>query len=179
MKTKEHQQLVSERVELKPKGIGAIAVAGQPLGVKIAFKLFDPILALSAIVVVVKDVFGSARSVGNDKAQIGAQRTDFDFGHNFSVFGPASGSVSKAIKNSDRLVAAGILAFGPLKPALGFSLKHCVGADTDRIEDLEGFQGDIDFWSGRASIGAVADLAFRKAPSKDGHQALKLNGDPL
>jgi hypothetical protein len=85
MQTKEHQQLVSERVELKPKGIGTIAVAGQPVRVKIALKLFDPILALSSIVIVVKDVFGSAGTVGNDKAQVGAQRTDFDFDHDSSL----------------------------------------------------------------------------------------------
>ena len=146
---------------------------------KVALKLFDPILTLSTIVVMVKDVLGSARSVGNHKAQIGAQRTDFNFNDNFSLFGPASGSVPKAIKNSDRLVAAAILAFGPLQPALGSSLKHRVGADTDGIENLERFQGGIDFWSGRAGIGAVADLALSKTPSKDRHQAFKLNGDGL
>lgn len=179
MHTKEHQQLVSERVELKAKGIGAIAVAGKPIRVKIALKLFDPILALSSVVIAVKDVLGSALTVGNDKAQVGAERPDFDFDHNFSLFGPASGPVSKAIKNSDGLAAAGILAFGSPKPALGSLLKHRVGADADGVEDLEGFQGGIDFWSGRAGIGTVADLSFGKAPLNDGNQPFKLTGDPL
>lgn len=58
MHTKEHQQLVSERVELKAKGIGAIAVAGKPIRVKIALKLFDPILALSSVVIAVKRCLG-------------------------------------------------------------------------------------------------------------------------
>ena len=146
---------------------------------KIALKFFDPVLALSSVIVMVKDLFGSARSVGNDKARISAQRTDFDFDDNFSVFGPASGSVSKAIKNSDGFASASILVLGPFKPAVGFSLKHRVGADTDRIKDLERFQCGINFWSGRAGIGSIADLAFREAPFKQGNQAFKLNADPL
>jgi hypothetical protein len=99
VQTKEHQQLISKRMELKPKGISAIEVAGQPVRLKVALKLLDAILTLSSILVMVKDLLGSARSVGNHKAQIGAQRTDFNFNDNFSVFGPASGSVPKAIKN--------------------------------------------------------------------------------
>ncbi len=158
-------------MELKPKGISAIEVAGQPVRLKVALKLLDAILTLSSIVVMVKDLLGSARSVGNHKAQIGAQRTDFNFNDNFSVFGPASGSVPKAI-NPDRLVPAGILAFGPLQPALGSSLKHRVSADTNGIKNLERFQARIDCWRSRAGIGAVADLAFRKTPPKGGDKPL-------
>lgn len=179
MHTKEHQQLVSERVELKAKGIGTIAVAGQPVRVKIALKFFDPILALSSVVVAVKDDFGSARTVGNDKAQVGAERTDFDFDHNFSLFGPASRSMSKAIKNSDRFVVPGILTFGPLEPALGLFLEDGIGAHADSIEHVERFQGRVDRWSSRAGIGAVAELGFRETPLKDRNQAFKLNGDAL
>ena len=127
----------------------------------------------------VKDLLGSARAVGNHKAQIGAQRTDFNFNDHFSVFGPASGSVPKAIKNPDRWVAAGILACGPLQPALGSSLKHRMGADTHGIKNLERFQARIDGWRGRAGIGALADLAFSKTPPKDRHQAFKLNAGGL
>jgi hypothetical protein len=174
MQTKEHQHLVGKRMQLKAKGIGPITMAGKPLAVKIALKLLDPILALSSMIVVGKDFFGSARSVGNDEAQVGAQRTDFDFDDNSSLFGPASGAVSEAIENSNRLAAAGVLAFGPPKPALGCSLKHRVGADADRIENLERFQGCVDFWSGRAGIGAIADLALGKASLKDGNQPFKL-----
>ena len=38
VETEQHQQLVSERMELKSKSIGAIAMAGKPISAKIALK---------------------------------------------------------------------------------------------------------------------------------------------
>ena len=114
MDTEQHQQLVSERVELKAKGIGAKAVAGKPIGAKIAFKFLDPILALSAVVIAVIDLFGSTRAVGDDKADIGSQRTDFDLDHDPASLVPACGPMAKAIEESNRSFGADIFAFGLL-----------------------------------------------------------------
>ena len=102
VETEQHQQLVSERMEFKTKGIGAIAMAGKPVSAKVALKFLDPILALSSVVIAVIDLFGSTRAVGDDKADIGSQRADFDLDHDPSLFVPASGPVAKAIEESNR-----------------------------------------------------------------------------
>ena len=177
VQTEQDQQLVSERMELKPKGIGAIAMAGEPICAKIALKFLDPILALSSVVIAVIDLLGFSRAVGDDKADIGPQRADFDLDHDPSLFVPASGPVAKAIEESNRSLGPGIFAFGFFKPALGSSFEYRVGGDPDRIEHLEGFQGPVDLWSGRASIGPIADLTFRETLLKDGNEPTKLSGD--
>jgi len=177
VETEQHQQLVSERMELKSKSIGAIAMAGKPIGAKIALKFFDPILALSSLGIAVIDLFGSTRAVGDDKADIGAQRADFDLDHDPALFVPASGPVAKAIEESNRSFGAGILARCPVKPARGSFLKYRVRGDPDSIEHFEGFQGSVNLWSGRAGIGPIAELGLREAPLKDGNQPAKLGGD--
>ena len=177
METEQHQQLVSKRMEFKSKSIGAIAMAGKPIRAKIALKFLDPILALSAVVIAVIDLFGSTRAVGDDKADIGSQRTDFDLDHDSSLFVPASGPVAKAIEESNRSFCAGIFTLGLVKPALGSFLEYRVGGDPDSIEHFEGFQGPVDLWSGRAGIGPIADLTFRETTFKDGNQPGKLSGN--
>lgn len=147
METKQHQQLVSERMELESKSIGAIAMAGKSIGAKIALKFLDPILALSSLVIAVIDLFGSTGAVGNDKADIGPQRADFNLDHDSSSFVPASGPVPKAIEESNRSFCTGILALGLVNPALGSWLEDRVGSDADSIEDTERFQGPVDLWS--------------------------------
>lgn len=177
METKQHQQLVSKRMEFKTKGIGAVAMTGKPIGAKIALYFLDPILALSSLVIAVIDLFGSTRAVGDDKADIGSQRTDFDLDHDPALFVPASGPVAKAIEDSERHFGAGILARCLLKPVLGSFLEYRVGSDPDSIEHFEGFQGPVDLWSGRAGIGPIADLTFRETTFKDGKQPAKLSGN--
>lgn len=177
METKQHQQLVSERMEFKTKGIGAVAMAGKAIGAKIALKFLDPILALSSVVIAVINLFGSTRAIGDDKAYIGSQRTDFDLDHDSSLFVPASGPVAKAIEESNRSFCAGIFTLGLVKPALGSFLEYRVGGDPDSIEHFEGFQGPVDLWSGRAGIGSIADLGVRETLLKDGNQPAKLSGD--
>src|SRR6266478_1332747 len=156
-------------MEFKSKSIGAIAMAGKPIGAKIALKFLDPILALSSVIIAVIDSFGSTLAVGDDKADIGSQRADFDFDHNPSSLVPASGPVAKTIEESNRSFCAGIFTLGLLKPALGSFLEYRVGGDPDRVEHFEGFQGSVDLWSGRAGIGPIADLTFRETTLKDGN----------
>lgn len=177
MKAKENQELVSECMELKSKGIGAVAMAGKSIGAKVAFKFLDPILALAALVIAVIDLLGGTGAVGNDKADVGPQRTNFDFDHDSSSFVPASGSVAKAIEASDRSFAPGVFTLGLFDPALGSFLKDRVGRNADGIEDTERFRGPVDLRSGRASIGPIADLSFRKPPLKKGNQALQFCAD--
>jgi hypothetical protein len=162
MKTKQNQQLVSERMELKSKGIGAVAMAGKSIGAKVAFKFLDPILALAALIIAVIDLFGSTGSVGNDKADVGPQGADFDFDHDSSLFVPACGPVAKAIEESNWSFGAGVFALGLFDPARGSFLEYRVGGDADSIEGVEGFQSPVDLWSGRAGIGPIADLTFRE-----------------
>src|SRR5687768_18300765 len=102
-------------MEFKSKGIGAIAMAGKSIGAKIALKFLDPILALSALIIAVIDLFGSTRAVGDDKAEISSQRADFDLDHNPSSPVPASGSVAKAIEEPDRSFCTGIFTLGLVK----------------------------------------------------------------
>src|ERR1700756_4196288 len=170
MQAEQYQQLVSQRMELKSKGIGQVAMTGKPIGAEVALDLFDAVLAFSAVVVAVKDLFGCARAVRDDKAQIGSQRAHFDFDHDSSFPFPASGSVAKAIKYSDGLVNLGVLALSFGEPALGFSLKHRVGAHADGVEHAQRFQRRVDFGAGRASVGPVTDLTFGKASLQDGKQ---------
>lgn len=177
VQTEQHQQLVSERMELKSKGVGAIAVAGKPIGAKIALKFFDPILALSSVIIAVVDRFGSTRPVSDDKADIGSQRADFDLDHNPSSLVPASGSVAKAIEESNRSFCTGIFALGLFNPALGSFLEYRVRGDSDSIEHFEGFQGPVDFGSGRAGIGPIANLTFRETTLKEGNEPGNLGGD--
>ena len=177
METEQHQQLVSERMEFKTKGIGTVAMAGKPVSAKIALKFLDPILAFSSLVIAVIDLFGSTLAIGDDKADIASQRTDFDLDHDPALFVPASGPVAKAIEESNRSFGAGIFAVGLLKPALGSFLEYRVGGDPDGIEHFEGFQGPVDLWSGRAGIGPIADLTFRETTFKEGNQPTKLSGD--
>src|SRR5918992_340795 len=97
-------------MKLKAKGIGAIAVAGKPIGTEIALKFLDPILALTPVVIAIKDLFGSARPVRDDKAQVRSQSAHFDLDHDSSFSLPASGPVAKGIKDSDEVLGAGVLA---------------------------------------------------------------------
>jgi hypothetical protein len=103
VKTKENQQLVSERMELEAKSVGAIAVAGKPIGQKIALKFLDAVLTLSAIIVPGKDALSSTRAVGNNEADVGAQRTHFDLNHDPAFSLPAFGPMPKAIENPERV----------------------------------------------------------------------------
>ena len=177
METEQHQQLVSKGMEFKTKGIGAVAMTGKPVSAKVALKFLDPILALSSLIIAIINLFGSTRAIGNDKADIGSQRTDFDLDHDPASLVPASGPVTKAIEESNRSLCAGIFAVGLLKPALGSFLEYRVGGDPDSIEHFKGFQGPVDLWSGRAGIGPIADLPFRETSLNDGNQPAKLSGD--
>src|SRR5438093_46684 len=163
-------------MELKSKSIGAVAMAGKLIGTNAALKFFDAILALSSLVIVMIDLFGSTGAVGNDKADIGPQGADFDFDHNPSSLVPASGPVTKAIKESNRSFCAGILTLGFVNLALGSFLEYRVGSNADSIEDIQRFQGPVDLWSSRAGIGPVADLTFRELPLKDRNQPIQLRG---
>lgn len=164
-------------MELKSKGIGAIAVAGKPIGANIALKFFDPILALSAVVIAVIDLFGSTGAIGDDKADVGPQRADFHLDHDPAPFIPASGAVAKTVEESNRSFSAGIFTLGLVKPALGSFLEYRVGGNPDGIEHFEGFQGAVDLWRGRAGIGPIAELTFREATFKEGNQPFKFIGD--
>lgn len=124
VETEQHQQLVGERMELKSKGIGAVTVAGKPIGAKVALKFLDPILALSSVIIAVIDLFGSTRAVGDDKADIGSQRTDFDLDHDPALFVPASGPVAKAVEESNRSFCAGIFTLGLVKLSSFFSTRQ-------------------------------------------------------
>ena len=177
MKAKQHEQLVSERVEFKSKGIGTVAVAGKSIGAKIALKFLDPILALSSLVIALVDLFGCTGAVGDDKADIASQRANFDLDHDPSSFVPASGPVSKAIEESNGTFCASILTLGLLNPALGSFLEYRVGGNADGIQDIERFQSPVDLWSSRAGIGPIADLTFSKAPLNNGNQPIELCGD--
>ena len=137
MQTEQDQQLVSERMELKSKSVGSIAMAGKPIGAKIALKFFDPILALSSVVIAVIDLFGSTGTIGDDKADIGSQRADFDLDHDPSSLIPASGPVAKAVEEANRSFGAGIFTLGLFEPALGSFLEYRVGGDPDGIEHFE------------------------------------------
>ena len=137
VETEQHQQLVSEGMEFKSKSIGAIVMAGKPIGAKIALKFLDPILALPSVVITVIDLFGSTRAVGDDKAEIGSQRADFDLDHDPSSLVPAAGPMTKAIEDSERLFGAGIFTLCLVKPALGSSFEYRVGGNPDGIEHFE------------------------------------------
>jgi len=177
VETEQHQQLVSKPMEFKTKGIGAVAMTGKPVGTKVALKFLDPILALPSVIIAVIDLFGFTRAVSDDKADIGSQRTDFDLDHDPALFVPASGPVAKTVEESNRSFCAGIFALGLVKPPLGSFLEDRVGSDADSIEHLEGFQGPVDLWSGRAGIGPIADLSVRETLLNDRHQPAKLSGD--
>src|SRR5262245_7727205 len=164
-------------MEFKSKGIGAIAMAGKPVSAKIALKFLDPILALSSVIIAVIDLFGSTGAVGDDKADIGPQRADFDFDHNASSLVPASGPVAKAIEESQRSFGTGVFAPGLSKQALSSFLEYRVGGDADGIAHFTGLQGPVDLGSGRAGIGSRADLGVREALLKDRNQPLKRSGD--
>src|SRR5512147_634669 len=108
VETEQHQQLVSQRMDLKSKSIGAVAMTGKPVGAKVTLNFLDPILALSSVVIAVVDLFGFTRAVGDDKADIGPQRTDFHLDHDPAFLVPGPGSVTKTIEDSDRSFGAGI-----------------------------------------------------------------------
>ena len=144
MQTEQHQQLVRKRMEFKTKGIGAVAMTRKPIGAKIALKFLDPILALSSLIIVIINLFGSTRAIGNDKADIGSQRTNFDLDYDPASLVPASGPVAKAIEESNRSFGAGIFVFGLVKPALGSFLEYRVGGDSDSIEHFKGLQDPLD-----------------------------------
>src|SRR5512133_2755848 len=161
-------------MELKAKGVGAVTMAGQSVTAKAALVGFDPVLALPSLIVEVIDVLGSTGAIGNDKADIGTQGTDFNFDQDSSLSVPAFGPVAKAIEPPNETFGAQIFALGFLNPALGFFLKHRVGSNADGIEGTQRLQGPVDLWSCGAGIGPVADLSVGKALFKDGYQALKL-----
>jgi len=179
METEKRQELIAERMQLQPKGIGPITVAGEPVPRKIQLKLLDPILALASLVVPGKDLLSPARTVGDHKADIAPQGRDLDFDHDPSLPGPASGPVAKAVEDLNRLSGAGIFAPGLLKPALSPSLEDRVGRDPNGIENLKGFQSGVNLRHRRARIGPIADLAFGEALPKDGNKAAKLAWNSL
>jgi hypothetical protein len=176
---KQNKELIAERMKLKPKGIGSKAVTGKSLALKIAFKFFDTVLTLAAMVIPGKDLLGSARSVGNEKSQVGPQSRDFNFNQYPSFFSPAFSSVAKAIEASKRPLGAGIAADGLFEPALRSFLKDRVGSNSHDIEDFERLQSLIDLWRSRAGIGPVAKLSFGKTAPENGNQTAKLSGDGL
>lgn len=177
MQLKQHQQLVRQRMELQSKRIGTVAMAGKSIAAKAALVGFNLVFALSPLIVEVIDLFSSTGSIGNDKPNIGPQRTDFNLNQDSSSFVPAFGPVAKTIEESNGSFCAGILALGLFDPALGSFLEDGVGRNADRVKGSERFQDPIDFWSSRAGIGPIADLSFREALLKDGNQAIELSGD--
>lgn len=179
MAAKENKELVAECMKLEPQGIGAKAVAGKPLPLKIALKFLDPILTLSAVVVPVKNLLGSARTVGDNKSHISSQRRNFNLNQYAALFSPAFSSVPKAIKESNGGLPTGILAPGVCKPALDSFLKDRVSGDAHGIKDFERFQRLIDLWRRGARIGPIAELSFGKTTPKAGNNAAKLAWDGL
>lgn len=176
---KQNKELVSKRKKLEPKGIGSKGVTRKPMGLKIAFKFFDPVLTLAALVIPGRDLFGTAGSVGNEKTHVGSQRADFNFNDNASLFSPRFSPVPKAIEASNRSLGAGIFALSLLKPALGPFFKDLVRSNPHGIEQSQRFQGLINLWRRRTRIGAIAELRFRETPLKDRHQSVKLLSDVL
>ena len=148
MEAKQHQQLVSERVELKSKGVGAVAVTGQSVPAKAALVLFDPILALSPLVIEPIDLISPAATIGDDKPNVSSQGSDFNLDQDSSLSVLASGPVAETVEESNRSLGSGIFALGLFYPAPGSFLEHRVGGDANRIEATERFQGSVDFWSG-------------------------------
>lgn len=176
---KESKELITECMKLEPQGIGAKAVAGKPLPLKIALKFLDPVLTLSAIVVPVKDLLGCARTVGDNESHVSSQRRDFNLNQDAALFSPAFSSMPKAIEASDGDLTARILVHGAFKPALGFLLKDRVSGNAHRVKDLERFQSLIDLWCSGARIGPIAELSFGKTTPKKGNNAAKLVWDSL
>ena len=123
METEQDQERVSQSVELKSKGVGLIAVAGQSIAAKIALELFDAILTLASAVVAVINFFGAARTIGDDIAQVGPQGADFDLDHDAALLVPTSGSMAKAIEETDRDLGAGVFTLGLFEPGGGFFLE--------------------------------------------------------
>src|SRR5919197_1495268 len=97
---KENKKLITQCMKLQAQGIGAKAVAGKPLPLKIALKFLDPILTLAAVVVPVKDLPGCARAVGDNESHVSSQRRDFNLNQDAAFFSPALSSVPKAIEVS-------------------------------------------------------------------------------
>ena len=95
MAAKQNKQLVSKCKKLEPKRIGSKGVAGKPMGLKIAFKFFDPVLTLAALVIPSRNLFGTAGSVGNEKPHIGSQVADFNFNDDAPLFFPRLSPVAK------------------------------------------------------------------------------------
>ena len=174
---KQNQELISERKKLEPKGIGCKGVAGKSMGLKIAFDFFDPVLTFAALVIPGNDLFGTAGSVGNEKPHVGSQVADFNFDDNASLFSPRFGPVPEAIAAANRSLAAGVLALGLLKPALGLFLKDLIRSDPHGIGESQRFQSFVDLWRCRTRIGSVAELGFGETLLKDRHQPVKLLRD--
>lgn len=164
-------------MELEAKRVGSIAMAGEPVASDPSFILFDLVLALSPLIIEMKDVFGLTAAIGNDEPNVGSQWTNFNLDQNPSSLVPASGPVPKAIEPAQGSLGAGILALGFFDPALSLLLEHRVGSDADGIQDIERFQGAVNVWSRRSGISPVADLSVRETGFNEGYQALQLSSD--
>ena len=73
-------QVVGKGVQEQTKRIGQEAMTAKPVGMEAVLKLFDPVLALPALVIEAKDLGTAAGAVGDQEAKIGAGGGVLGFG---------------------------------------------------------------------------------------------------
>src|SRR6516165_9025262 len=88
---KQHQQVVGQRMELQAKSVGAVGGAGQAVGRDIALELLDEVFGLTPLVVPGEDLRGRADPVGDQEAEIGAERGVLALDHDPARGGPTVG----------------------------------------------------------------------------------------
>src|SRR6201981_2865758 len=157
METEPVDQVVGKGVQEQTKRIGQEAMTAKPVGRKAVLELFDPVLALPALVIEAKHLGTAAGAVGNQEAKIGAGGGVLGFGNNAAQSRPSAGAMAEAGEGALWQMGTTIAASQATLQSSGTTTKHDIGGNADGVVNAEELAELIKNREGKTRIGTQSD----------------------
>src|ERR1700747_390319 len=122
-------QVVRKGVQEQTKRVGQEAMTAKPVGMEAVLKLFDPVLALPALVIEAKDLGTAAGAVGDQEAKIGAGGGVLGFGDDAAQSRPSAGAMVEAGEGALGQMGTTIAASQAALQSSGTTTKHDIGGE--------------------------------------------------
>src|ERR1700745_2262218 len=128
-------QVVGKGVQEKTKRMGQEAMTAKPVGMEAVLELFDPVLALHALVIEAKHLGTAAGAVGNQGATLGGGV--LGFGNNAAQSRPSAGAMAEAGEGALGQMGTTIAASQATLQSSGTTTKHDIGGRGQRVRKAQ------------------------------------------
>src|ERR1700740_79893 len=170
-------QVVGKGVQEQTKRIGQEAMTAKPVGMEAVLELFDPVLALPALVIEAKHLGTAGGAVGNQEAKIGASGGVVGFGDNAAQSRPGAGAMAEAGEGALGEMGTTIAASQATLQSGRTTTKHDIGGNADGVVNAEELAELIKKRQGETSIGTQPDRDSGKLTQETTQDAQKQRHD--